>query len=81
MSQSCQSDLFVAFSRRNTGLGIQTGPNVLSSTYTLALGTDISWANAWYANPSGFGNSLMVNGQVLPSGSRFAYDAARVCES
>ncbi len=36
ISQSCQSDLFVAFSRRNTGLGIQSGPYLRSHVHARA---------------------------------------------
>ncbi len=81
ISGSCQNDLFVSLTRHVTALGISqlTLPYSLNSTYTLALGSDLSWDKAWFAHPAGFGNSLIVNGQTMPNGSRNAYDATRVC--
>ena len=81
ISQSCQSDLLVTLSRHQVGLGLPSPfPSyLLSSTYKVALGPDISWDNAWFGHAAGFGNSLIVNGQEIPNGVRSAYDAARVC--
>lgn len=81
LAMNCQNDLLVSFTRHQSGLGL-TSPYpsyLLNSTYTLTLGSEFSWATAWYANPAGYGNTLLVNGQTMPSGTRTAYDAARVC--
>jgi hypothetical protein len=79
ISGSCQTDLLVTLSNSQTGLGIATGAYLVNSTYTLRFGADIQFDNAWYANAAGTGNTLMVNGQAVASGSRHAYDAARTC--
>ena len=81
ISQSCQADFLVTLNRHQNGFGLSSAfPSpLLNSTYKLTLGTDIDWSKAWYANPAGFGNSLIVNGQAIPEGSRTAYDATRVC--
>lgn len=79
ISQSCQNDLLVTLSQSQVGLGLSNGPYLLNSSFNLTLGPDISWDNAWFANLPGVGNTLNVNGQAIASGSRIAYDAARVC--
>ncbi len=81
ISGSCQNDLLVTLGRHVTALGISqpTLPYSVNSTYTLSLGSDLSWDKAWFAHPAGFGNTLIVNGQTMPNGSRSAYDAARAC--
>jgi hypothetical protein len=79
MTRSCQTDLLVSLSRHTTGLGLQSAPYLRNSTFTLQLGGDVAWANAWFANPDGFNNSLVVDGERIPNGARVAYDAARVC--
>jgi len=81
ISGSCQNDLLVTLTRHVTALGIGqlTRPYSVNSTYRLSLGSDLSWDKAWFANPAGFGNTLIVNGQTMPNGSRHAYDATRVC--
>ena len=85
ISGGCQSDLLVSFTRHTAGLEVtsggilQTGAYLQHSGFTLALGGDVAWSDAWYAHPDGFGNSLVVNGQVVPHGKRVAYDATREC--
>ena len=82
---NCQADLYVSFARNSTGLGLtsaalfQSEAFLHNSTFTLKLGGDVAWENVWYANPDGFGNTLIVDNHVIPSGTRVAYDAARVC--
>jgi hypothetical protein len=76
---SCQADLLISLSRHTTGLGLSTLPFLLNSTFSLTLGPELPFANAWFANPAGFGNRLRVNGADVPAGSRVAYDAAKVC--
>jgi len=81
ISQSCQNDLLVTFSRHANGLGLTSPfPAILrNSTYKLSLGSELPWGNAWYYHPAGYGNMLIVNGETMANGSRTAYDAARVC--
>jgi hypothetical protein len=78
ISGSCQTDLLVAFSRHQTGLGIDAKPRpfLLGSTFALTLNHNLDWDDAWYSNPEGFGNVLVVDGEVIPSGARSFYDAA-----
>ncbi|GEM_PF-625773 len=76
---SCQNHLLVSLSRHTTGLGLTNFPYLQNSNFTLNLGGDIAWENVWYSHPSGFGNTLTVDGAVIPNGSRNAYDAARTC--
>ena len=75
LTGSCQVGLLVAFNGQATAVGTQAGISTRNSTITLDLGNDISWADAWYSHPAGAGNTLMVNGQPVPNGSRAAYDA------
>jgi hypothetical protein len=77
-SQMCQNNVLVSLARHTTGLGLQNGPYLRNSNYTLKLG-GIPWADVWYSNPAGFGNTLTVDGQVVPYGSHVAYDATRPC--
>ncbi|MEP6474403.1 MAG: hypothetical protein ABJC74_11805 [Gemmatimonadota bacterium] len=72
--QSCQANLLVSLARHTTGLGIKEGPYLLNSTYQLRLGGDVRWADAWYSNPDGFGNRLIVDGHPIPNGQRAFYD-------
>ena len=75
IAQSCQLNLLVAFSRHNTALGLVNGPFLLNSNFTLSLGGDVSWSDAWFAHPAGFGNTLTVDGQPIANGSRQFYSA------
>ncbi len=79
LSGSCQNDLLVSLSRHTTGLGLQNAAYLLNSTYRLSLGGNLDWADAWYANPAGYGNTLVVDGAVISNGSVVAYDASKVC--
>jgi len=79
MSQSCQTELLVTLSRHTTALGLQPGPFLRNSSYTIALGGTIEWEDVWFNHPAGFGNTLTVDGQVIANGARAAYDAAKVC--
>jgi len=78
-SQNCQNDVLVTLSGSQTGLGIASGPYLVNSTYNLSLGADIPWDKVWFAHAPGTGNTLIVNGQAIPNGTRRAYDATRVC--
>ncbi len=78
MSLSCQNNVLVSFSRHTTGLGLASAPYSRNSTFSLS-GLNASAADVWYANPSGFGNTLTLDGQIVPPGSRHAYDAQKVC--
>jgi hypothetical protein len=81
IEQSCQNPLLVSFSRHTTGLGLTNQPYLRNSTYTMRFDNDTSLGvrNMWYAHPAGFGNTLIVNGVVVPNGTRQSYDATRVC--
>ncbi|MFN2602153.1 MAG: right-handed parallel beta-helix repeat-containing protein [Gemmatimonadaceae bacterium] len=81
ITQSCQRDLLVVFTRHSTALGAgqPTRPYVRNSVYKISLGGDLRWEDAWYSDPAGFGNSLTVDGTEIPNGARLAYDAARTC--
>lgn len=76
IEQSCQAKLYVSLARHTTGLGLNGNPWLLNATYRIRLWGDPAWADAWYANADGFGNTLIVNGQVIAPGSHHAYDAA-----
>lgn len=80
--QSCQNDVLVTFSRHVNGLGLTSPyPSYLhNSTFNLSLDYWFpSWDKAWFDNPAGLGNTLVVNGDEMPNGSHTAYDATRVC--
>jgi hypothetical protein len=74
MQQSCQADLLVSFARHTTGLGIFEGAYLRSSTYRVTLGGDLSWSDVWFSHPDGFGNTLVVDGQTIPNGTRQFHD-------
>ena len=76
---SCQAPLLVAFTRHTGALGVTVNPYLVNSTFALALGGDVAWADAWYAHPDGLGNTLLVDGVLQPTGTRVAYDPARSC--
>jgi len=78
-SASCQNNFLVSLARHTTGLGLANTPYLLNSSYTLNLGGDIAWDDVWYSHPPGFGNTLTVDGTVIPNGSRNAYDTTRTC--
>ena len=81
ISGSCQTDLFVAFTRHATALGAAqlTRPYLKSSTYTISLGGDVAWSNAWYANVAGQGNTLVVDGATMAPGKSMAYNPNVSC--
>jgi hypothetical protein len=82
---NCQADLYVAFARNSTGLGLtstalfQSEAFLHNSVFNLRLGGNVKWEDVWYANPDGYGNSLIVDDRVFPNGTRVAYDATKVC--
>jgi hypothetical protein len=73
--RSCQTDLFMTFSRHATGLGLGEDPYLLNSTYRLTLGGNLRFSDAWFDNPPGFGNTLIVNGAVIGHRTRRFFDA------
>jgi hypothetical protein len=79
MAGSCQNAMLVSLPTQQTGLGLANASSVRNSTYTVSLGSDIAWSDVWYSHPAGLGNTLIVNGEALPNGSRTAYDATKVC--
>lgn len=62
-----------------SGAQLQTAAYPRNPTFTLPLGGDVVWEDAWFANPAGFANTLVVDGQVIPNGSRVACDATTRC--
>lgn len=76
---SCQADLLISLSRHTTGLGLSNAPYLLDSSFTLSLGGDVPWEDAWYSHPDGLGNTLVVDGAVIPHGARTAYDGSVTC--
>nr|MBA3403934.1 hypothetical protein [Gemmatimonadaceae bacterium] len=78
-SQSCQNDVLVSLSNSQTAIGVATGPSLVNSTYNITFGADIPWDKAWFSHPAGTGNTLIVNGLNIATGSRRAYDATRSC--
>jgi hypothetical protein len=78
---SCQADLMVTFNRHATTLGVAqlTRPYLRNSTYTVSLGSNLSWDNVWYSDPDGLGNTLIVDGKTIAAGSKLAYSATKVC--
>ncbi len=79
MTGSCQNGMLVSLSRHTTALGLQSGPALKNSSYTVALGGDIAWKDVWYSHPAGAGNTLTVDGQPIDNGARVAYDPAKAC--
>jgi len=77
--ESCQRDLMVSLTPHTTGLGLANAPSLRQSTFRLSLGQDLRWQDAWYGNPDGFDNSLIVDDARIPYGSRAGYDAKRGC--
>ena len=76
IEQSCQAKLYVSLARHTTGLGLNNNAWLVNSTYRLRMWGAPAWADAWFANPEGFGNTLIVNGQQIDNGSHHSYDAA-----
>lgn len=74
IEQSCQAKLLVSFARHTTTLGLANQPFLNNSTFRISLGGDLDWSEAWYGHPDGFGNTLIVDGQAIPNGTRQFYD-------
>jgi hypothetical protein len=72
--QSCQADLLVVFARHKTALGITDGSYLRNSTYRLTLGGDLPFSAAWFSNPGGLGNTLLVNGHAIGHITRQFFD-------
>ncbi len=72
--RSCQTDLFMTFSRHATGLGLGEDAYLLNSTYRLTLDGTVPFSHAWFDNPPGLGNTLIVNGRVIGHRTRRFFD-------
>jgi hypothetical protein len=72
---SCEVGLLVALNSQGNAIAVQPGLSIRNSSYTLNLGQDINWADAWYSHPAGSGNTLTVDGNSIANGKRVAYDA------
>ena len=79
LNESCEASVLVALSRHTTALGVQTGPVLLNSTFTVNLGDNIAWADVWYSHPAGKGNTLTVDGETLENGTRAPYNSTKIC--
>ena len=74
--ETCQANLYVAFSRHTFGLGLPTNSvRLQNSTFRLTLNGDVGWDEAWFFHPAGLGNTLVVDGTEIPNGVRQFYDA------
>jgi hypothetical protein len=72
---SCQVGLLVALNSQATAIASGSGLSTRNSTYTIHLGDNIAWSDAWYSHPAGTGSSLTVDGEIVENGSRVSYDA------
>jgi hypothetical protein len=72
--RSCQTDLFMTFSRHASGLGLEEDAYLLNSTYRLTLDGNVPFSDAWFDNPPGLGNTLIVNGSVIGHRTRQFFD-------
>jgi len=72
--RSCQTDLFMTFSRHATGLGVGEDAYLRNSTYRLTLNGDLRFGDAWFDNPPGLGNTLIVDGAVIGHRTRRFFD-------
>ena len=79
ITRSCQRDFFISFSRHQTGLGLQNAPYLRNSSYAIALNGNVAWENVWFSHPTGTGNALIVDGELMQHGQRAAYDGPRIC--
>ena len=70
---SCEAKLLVALTRHTTTLGLTSTPYMHDSTFRLTLGGDVSWNDVWYGHPAGLNNTLIVDGTVMPNGTRQFY--------
>ena len=68
----------MAFARHTTGLGLFNDPYMVNSTYRLSLGRDLPFSAAWFSNPKGFGNQLVVDGRTIPHGTGGSSTRSRV---
>jgi hypothetical protein len=75
VEQSCETKLLVSFSRHQTTLGIKAFPFLTNSTFALTLNGDVDWNDVWFGHPAGFGNTLIVDGQLIANGTRQFYSA------
>lgn len=76
IQQSCQAKLLVSLPRHQRTLGLNaTLPYLLDSTFRLDLRGDLSWDEAWFGHEGGFGNTLIVDGEAIATGSRQFYSA------
>jgi hypothetical protein len=81
-SQTCQANLLVALARHTRALGLPTAtPNagyLKQSTYTVSLGGDLPWSEAWFShvntdNGVTLNNALTVDGAPIGPGAVNAY--------
>ncbi|MBW3551974.1 MAG: hypothetical protein KY466_00615 [Gemmatimonadetes bacterium] len=79
ITASCQANLYVAFTRGSGLWSAPLRPYLRQSTYTLHLGGDLAWEDAWYAHLAGHDNTLVVDGDSIPNGFHVPFDRNRSC--
>ena len=73
IQRSCQTDLYVTFGRHSGTPGPpgpDDGPFLGHSTFQLTLNGDVQFSDAWFSNPPGFGNTLLVDGARIAHTTR-----------
>jgi hypothetical protein len=73
IERSCQADLYVTF-EPHSGSPEPGDLYLRNSTYRLTLGGDVLFRDAWFSNPAGFGNTLLVDGRTIGHGTRQPFD-------
>ncbi len=73
IERSCQADLYVTF-EPHSGVPEPGALFLRNSTFDLTLGGDVRFRDAWFSNPAGFGNSLIVDGRRIGNGTRQPFD-------
>ncbi len=73
MRQSCQANLLVALVRHRDVLGLDDLPYIEAFDLQGATGRKPVVEGAWFGNEAGHGNRLIVDGRLIPNGTRQFY--------
>lgn len=79
LNGSCQAPMLIALNSQASAVGLQSGPSLRNSTFTVSLDGNFAWSAAWYSHPAGAGNTLTVDGNAVATGKLAPYDAAKAC--